>query len=288
MKILAKDIFGLPGEIYPPIIQDLLEDSYNKKYHFLTRDDFKLLSEIDSKYVYWIEILYRSHWAATSNLIRYNKWFELCHNSSVTNPNYIAFCSGLRGILECATDTYDALASVPLTMAQLLSHIEDALLRRPTLNRIISTELEDALIHFSFARKLTKHEDAPESHKAKTASEYIALLDSKDLPLKSLYAELCQVVHPAHQSTAWLVGVEEQYYKIQRPDDLAFILNLCGRYKECIEYIQVSSVNASMFIFQVLNMLSCPELHNSSADKYDMSNIPLYKRIDSAIRAQNA
>ncbi len=288
MKNSVKDIFGLPGEIYPPIIQDLLEGSYNKNYQFLTSNDYKLLSEIDSNYVYWIEILYRSHWAATSNLIRYDKWFELCHNSSVINPNYIAFCSGLRGILECATDTYDALASVPLTMAQASSHIEDALLRRPTLNRLESKELEDSLIHFAFARKLTKHEDAPKSHKAKTASDYIAPLDSKGLPLKNLYAELCQVVHPAHQSTAWLVGVEEQYFKIQRPDDLAFILCLCERYKECIEYIQMSSVNASIFIFKVLNMLSCPELHNSSADKYDMSNSPMHKKIETAFRMKNA
>lgn len=288
MKNSVKDFFGLAGERYPSIIQDLLKDSYNKNYQFLPLDDFKLLNEIDSNYVYWIEILYRSHWTATSNLIRYDKWYELCHNSSVVKPNYIAFCSGLRGILECATDTYDALGKVPLTIAHSLNHIEDALLRRPTLKRVVSEELEDALIHFTYARKLTKNENAPKSHKAKTASTYIAQLDSKDLPFKNLYAELCQVVHPAHQSTAWLIGVKDQHYNVQRPNDLEFILSLCGRYKECIEYIQMCSVNTSMFIFKVLNMLSCPELHNSSADKYDMSNTPLHKKIEEAIRMQNA
>lgn len=288
MSSSVTDIFGQAGEVYPPIIQNLLENSYEKKYQFLALDDFKLLSETDSNYVYWIEILYRSHWAATSNLIRYNKWFELCFNSSVVKPNYIAFCSGLRGLLECATDTYDALGSVPLTIAQASSYIEDALLRRPTLKRAISEELEDSLIHFSYARKLSKHEAAPKSHEAKTASYYITQLDSADLPLKNLYAELCQVVHPAHQSTAWLVAVEEQYYKIQRPDDLAFILDVCERYKECIEYIQMSSVNVSMFVFKVLNMISCPYLHNASADKYNILNSPLHKRIDAAFRMQTA
>lgn len=288
MKVSVKDIFGLSGDIYPPIIQDLLDASYNKKYQFLSNDDFKLLNGIDTNYVYWIEILYRSHWGATSNLIRHDKWYELCHNSSIVKPNYIAFCSGLRGLLECAADTYDALGSVPLTIAQALRDIEDALLRRPTLKRVFSKELEDSLIHFAFARKLKKHEDAPKSHEAKNASDYIAQLDSEALPLKSLYAELCQVVHPAHQSTAWFVGVEEQNYKIQRPDDLALILSMCGRYKECIEYLQRISVNTSIFIFKVLNMLSCPELYNSSADKYDMSYIPLHKKIEDAIRMQNA
>ncbi|WP_397459083.1 hypothetical protein AB3464_04710 [Pseudomonas asplenii] len=285
MNNLVKEIFGQAGEVYPPIIQDLLESAYNKKYRFLNDDDFRLLSKSDLSYVYWIEILYRSHWAATSNLIRHDKWYELCHNSSVINPNYIAFCSGLRGLLECATDTYDALGSVPLTLAEASSHIEDALLRRPTSKLLFSQELEDSLIHFSYARKLNNQEKAPKSHEAKTASYYIAQLDSADLPLKRLYSELCQIVHPAHQSTAWLVGSEEQNYKIQKPDDLVFILDLCGRYKECIEYIQMSSVNVSIFIFKVLNMLSCSELHNSSADKYNMSNSPLHKRIEAAMRA---
>ncbi|WP_198291713.1 hypothetical protein, partial [Pseudomonas asplenii] len=221
---LVKDIFGQAGEVYPPIIQDLLECSYNKKYKFLNLDDFKLLSGSDSNYVYWIEILYRSHWAATSNLIRHDRWYELCYNSSIISPNYIAFCSGLRGLLECATDTYDALGGVPLTLAQASSYIEDALLRRPISKILFSEELEDRLIHFSYARKLNKQENAPKSHEAKTASYYIAQLDSVDLPLKNLYAELCQVVHPAYQSTAWLVGSEDQSYKIQKPDDLAFIL----------------------------------------------------------------
>lgn len=288
MSNSVKGIFGQAGVVYPPIIQDLLESSYNKNYQFLCLEEFKLLSKSDSNYVYWIEILYRSHWAATSNLIRHDKWYETCHNSSVINPNYIAFCSGLRGLLECATDTYDALGSVPLTLAQVSSHIEDALLRRPTSTVVLSEELENSLIHFSYARKLNKHEDAPKSHEAKTASYYIAQLDSADLPLKRLYAELCQVVHPAHQSTAWLVESEEQNYKIQKPDDLAFVLDLCERYKECIEYIQMSSVNISMFIFKVLNMLSCSELHNSSADKYNMSNSPLHKKIEAAIWAQTA
>jgi len=284
----VKDFFGQAGEIYPPITKDLLESAYNKNYQFVSLDDFKLLDELDSNYVYWIEILFRAHWAATSNLIRYHKWYELCHDSSVVKPNYIAFCSGLRGLLECATDTYDALGGVPLTLAQALHYVEDALLRRKALKRAVSEELENCLIHFSYARKLNKFETAPKSHEAKTASHYISQLDSADLPLKNLYAELCQVVHPAHQSTAWLVGRKDESYTIQESDDLAFILDLCQRYKECIEYIQMSSVNISMFIFKVLNKTQCSELYNSSADKYDMSRSPLHKKIEAAIGIQPA
>jgi len=276
--------FGKAGEIYPPIVQDLLEGAYGKHYEFKSLDEFNLLDKVDSNYVYWIEILYRSHWAATSNLIRYIKWFELCYNSSVTKPNYIAFCSGLRGLLECSADTYDALGSVPLTLANASKHIEDALLRRPVLTRAISEELEDSLIHFGYARKLQKHEDAPKSHEAKTASYYISQLDSIDMPLKDLYSELCQVVHPAHQSMAWLVDQKtEQLYTIRESEDLKFILDLCERYRGCIEYMQISSVNVSLFIFKVLNKLVCSELHNFSADKYNMSNSPLNKKIQAAM-----
>lgn len=282
----VRDIFGLAGEVFPPIVQDLLAGSYDRNYQFLSLESFRSLSEVESNYVYWIEILYRSHWAATSSLIRYEKWYELCHHSSIVKPNYLAFCSGLRGLLECTTDTYHALGSVPLTIAETSTYIEDALLRRPTLKRGVSQELEDSLIHFSYARKLSKHEDAPKSHEAKTASYYIEQLDSPERPLKKLYAELCQVVHPAHQSTSWLVEFEDQNYTIQNPDDLNYILKLCSKYKDPIEYIQMCSVNISMFIFKVINMLSCPELHNPSAEKYDMSNSQLHKKIEAAIRRQ--
>lgn len=275
--------FGQAGEIYPPIVRDLLGEAYGKQYEFVSLDDFKLLNEVDLSYVYWIEILYRSHWAATSNLIRYIKWFELCYDSSVIKPNYIAFCSGLRGLLECSADTYEALGSVPLTLAHASKHIEDALLRRPVLTKVVSEELEDSLIHFSYARKLQKLEGAPKSHEAKTASYYISQLDSMDLPLKSLYSELCQVVHPAHQSTAWLVGRKDQFYTIRESEDLAFILDLCERYRGCIEYMQTSSVNISLFIFKVLNRFVCSNLHNSSAEKYDMSQSPLKKKIQDAM-----
>ncbi len=283
MSSVVRIFFGQAGEIYPPIVRDLLGEAYGKQYEFISPDDFKSLNEVDSSYVYWIEILYRSHWAATSNLIRYIKWFELCHDNSVVKPNYIAFCSGLRGLLECSTDTYEALGSVPLTLAHASKHIDDALLHRPVLIRAVSEELEDSLIHFSYARKLQKSEVAPKSHKAKTASHYISQLDSTNLPFKSLYSELCQVVHPAHQSTAWLVGRTEQFYTIRESEDLAFILDLCERYKECIEYMQMSSVNTSLFIFKVLNKFMCSDLHNSSAEKYDMSQSPLSKKIQDAM-----
>lgn len=283
-----KDFFGQAGEIYPPIVQKLLGDAYDKQYKFISLEDFERLDIVDSNYTYWIEILYRSHWAATSNLIRHNKWHELCCNSSLIKPNYIAFCSGLRGLLECAADTYDALGGVPLTLAHASKHIENALMRRPVSSRAVSEELENSLIHFSYARKLQKLEVAPKSHEAKTASNYISLLDSVDLPLKNLYSELCQVVHPAHQSTAWLVERTEQYYTIRKSDDQIFILDLCERYKECIEYIQMSPINISMFIFKVLNKSKCSELHNLSAEKYDMSQSALHKKIQDAIALQSA
>ncbi|MHB2050355.1 hypothetical protein [Pseudomonas sp. VEM90] len=287
MKKEVRDFFGKAGEIFPPIVQKLLGDSYGKKYQFISIDDFELLGELEANYVYWLEILNRSHWAATSNLIRYSKWYELCYDSSVTKPNYIAFCSGLRGLLECTADTYDALGGVPLTLAQALKYIEEALLRRPVLKRAVSEELEDCLIHFSYARKLNKLESAPKSHEAKTASHYISQLDGADLPFKDLYSELCQVVHPAHQSTSWLVGREDECYTIRESEDLVFILDLCERYKKCIEHMQMWSVNASLFIFKVLNKTACSELHNLSAEGYDLSQSVLHKKIKDAIDLQS-
>jgi len=47
--------------------------------------------------------------------------------------------------------------------------------------------------------------------------------------------------------------------------------------------MQMSSVNTSLFIFKVLNKFMCSDLHNSSAEKYDMSQSPLSKKIQDAM-----
>ncbi|MBD9561719.1 hypothetical protein [Pseudomonas sp. PDM09] len=284
--VTVENFFGKAGNIYPPIIKSLLEGAYNKKYDFLPLKQFEALNSVEINYVYWVEILYRAHWAATSNLIRHDKWFDACISNSVIKPNYISFCSGLRGLLESTADTYFSLGSVPLTLANSSGYIDDALGRRPAKKLAVSEELENALIHFSFARKLNKGEDSPASHRAATAGEYMSQLDSDELPIKRLYAELCQVVHPAHQSTAWVVENLGESYWVREPQDLMFISDLCQRYASCIEYIQMASVNISMFVYKAINEFDLVELINPSAKDYNMSQSPLHERMYSAFKRQ--
>ena len=72
---------------------------------------------------------------------------------------------------------------------------------------MISKELEDTLIHFTHARKLSKGEDAPSTHRARQPWEYIKRIEEmNNNGVKELYSELCELVHPAADSVLmWFV-----------------------------------------------------------------------------------
>jgi hypothetical protein len=274
------------GEIYPPIVRSLLNDSYGVKYTFDEIEAFKNLDITDRNFIYWSEILYRSHWAATTNLVRHEKWFNGCMEHSFANPNYIMFSSALRGLLESVTDTYHSLAAVPQTLAEVCDYIDPALRRETTDKLGCSEELENSLIHFQFAKRQNKPSTAPTSHHALQATKYIAEMDDPDLKLQKLYSELCQVVHPAQESTSWLTMTANNQYWVEQPRDIEFILDICERHSAAIEQIQIISANTSIFIFKALNEFNLSKLHNETARKINMATSPLQQKIDNAFKAR--
>jgi hypothetical protein len=103
---------------------------------------------------------------------------------------------------------------------------------------VVNKGLEDMLVHFQFARNLKKGEAALGTHKAESAAKYISVIDHEDSPVKGLYSELCQVVHPAAQSLSWFTDIGPDGVKIVWPDDSEAILDLCSQHGEIIEWIQ--------------------------------------------------
>lgn len=261
-----------------PMIKNLIDYSIGKQYTFTSEEEFKAQHSNERQKIYWQEIIYRSHWAATGSLIRTKKWLDACF-SAIESENYIAFCSSLRGLLESSADAYSALGAVPLTLAEASGHIKEALNGSNSKSLLISEELEDSLIHFIFARKLNKAELSPKSHSAKTASSIINELDSPSTPLKNLYSELCQVVHPAAQSISWLVESEGDTYSLTQPDEITLIKNLGQKYSSCIEEIITYPTNISIFIYKVINNLNIQNLKNPYADSLNMSASPLHNKI---------
>lgn len=272
-------LFGRAGDVYPGVLRDVVGEASGTAYSFMEIEQFEILLPSQKNQIYWEEILYRAHWAAVANSIRHLRWFDACVIHSTTQPNYLAFCAALRGLLESAADTKHSLEAVPLTIASAAGNILKALAGKLDGSFFISTELENCLIHFHHARKVGKEEDAPPTHRAETAAKYVSALDHAQYPVKALYSELCQVVHPAESSLHWLSHVSENGWEVGAQDDIGSIHKLVDRYKESISWIQQNSGNITILLCQVLNSLPRKQLHIESVKPWNMSELPVHRKI---------
>lgn len=183
------------------VLETLLPHLEGQRYKFLPLEEYRLLCEQDlslAMEVYWREILHRAHWAASASLIRTHRWLSGMLGAFI-EENLIVFCSCLRGLLEACADTWHSLSPVAPTLAYAKQTV-DLALRKQLKKNIIAEEIEDHLIHFTFARKPRKGETLPELHKAENVSRYLSALEREQPGLKEFYAELCDVVHPGAQS----------------------------------------------------------------------------------------
>lgn len=278
MSVIPR-LFGRAGDIYPKILRDVVSEASGTTYLFMGVEEFKALPPFQMNTVYWDEILYRVHWAALANAIRHLRWFDACVVHATSQPNYLAFCAALRGLVESAADTKHSLEAVPLTIASSAGVILEALNGRLNNSLCISTELENSLIHFHHARKVEKGEEVPPTHKAETAAKYLGAIDHADFPVKELYSELCQVVHPAEPSLHWLSQVDENGWKVGEQDDIGSIHKLMDQHKEAVSWIQQNSGNITILLCQVLNSLPRKKLHIESVRPWNMNELALHKRI---------
>jgi hypothetical protein len=248
----ADSLFGKAGPVFEKICVPILREFRTASYRLIAPDQFGKLPQKDMLRGYWTEILSRSHWAAISNLLRHQLWVDGCRSQFAKAPNYLGFCAALRGLVEAAADAVYSLRAVPLTLAKCNGPIRAAL--QGTLpNGLICSELENALIHFQFARKTAKREGPPDTHQAKKTTEYLRGADSQNDDLKSLYGELCEVVHPAAALLQWAASSDGERIHLSVADSHQQIVNLCQRHATAIEISLVESVNSSLLILGVLN-----------------------------------
>lgn len=272
-------LFGRAGEIYPKILRDIVGEASGTAYSFMDIEEFKALPTSNMNRVYWEEVLYRVHWAAVANAIRHLRWFDACVVHSTEQPNYLAFCAALRGLLESAADTKHSLGTVSLTIASSAGDVIKALDGRQNKYLFISTDLENCLIHFHHARKVDKEEGAPPTHRAETAAKYVSAIDHTEYPVKTLYSELCQVVHPAEPSLHWLSHVGENGWEVGKQDDIGCIHKLVDQHKKSISWIQQVSGNITMLLCHILNALPRNQLHVESVRPYNISELSLHNKI---------
>ncbi len=156
-KTTFAEIFGEDAEVFlevfeiaVPKLNGLTIDWAEKEFHELLTQDHH-----EAQKQYWLELLGRAYIAAAGTVVRQWQWVDgVC--SAYEKAAYLPFAGSLRGLLESTADSMHALQGAPLTLAKLSSHISHILNGDKTNTFIGSDELEQALIHFTYAKKTRK------------------------------------------------------------------------------------------------------------------------------------
>lgn len=272
------EIFGSEGLAYSNIVSRILDSHDNPKYKFISETEFKELADIDIRSAqaqYINEILYRVNFSSLSALARNFEWF----NSIVTcyeNDQYLPFASSLRCFIESAADSFHGLGNICTTLAKNKNLINSAL-NKANHEFIIIKELEDQLIHFTHARKVGRHEDVPDSHKADSASNYVKNLDKarKNTECYDCYAQLCQLSHPAAQGLLPMMvplGNDEFIFSCDFGQEKIkhFIIE---PNKKMFSSLLTFAFNPAILSLKMLNNLDQPQMHTASINELNLDHI---------------
>ena len=279
-------MFGTVGNGFLEILKKFPLTQLNKKYSFVDNEEFKKTLIADfakGNKIYWYEMLMRSHLAASTAILRGRRWLDGIV-SSVNENNLLTFAAALRGFIESSADAQTSLVSVPMTLARNYQMINKALLGQVN-EPFICKELEDALIHYSHARKPKKGEAVPETQKAMKVTEYMEILLKADVPqVIKCYARLCDLTHPGATSVwMWLEGDSDLEFRINLNQDRDIIKWFLAEYELMFPDIFMQAFNGSILTLALLNLFSIAEYHTPALKKWNFSNIPAWKNIQKAI-----
>jgi len=153
--------------------------------------------------VYWREILFRAHFAACTGMLRLNEWL---HGSqrAIVDGNVLMLAAGIRGFLEACADTFQGFSDVAPTLADCHTVVRRAINGELSEQVALAPELENTLIHFSYARKLSPGE-GPALHSAATAKDCVSVLSESAPDVVDVYHTLCDSLTPQHQAYSGLL-----------------------------------------------------------------------------------
>lgn len=286
-----KAVFGPKGADFLSLVEKVVRelDSRPTRYTILDVDSFRAVASRDlsaGMVIYWSEMLGRAHLAAVTSMIRSYRWcagMEASHQAKL----FLPYCACFRGLVESVADTYDALNGVAITLAENCSPIDQAL-RGEAECGLVCKELEDALIHFSYAHKPTKGAAVPNNQIAKTVADYLKpLTNGAAGDLKALYAELCQFTHPAAHSVQYMMIHENQSTMVLLSEhEQVRIDAYAERHQAVFPSLLMLAFNAPVLVLKVLRSFDVPDYHVESVAGLDLSDIPIWKRISGLLAAR--
>jgi hypothetical protein len=237
----------------------------------------------DGAKLYWEEILMMAHMASATSLLRSYHWLNaIC--DSINNKNQFGFASNLRGFLEAASDTYDAMGPVPETLIQQKELISLILSKRGK-TFATSAQLEAKLIHFLQARELLG-ESAPESHKVKKTAEYFESVDrEKRGPVRKLYHVLCEISHPSEASVTLFLDQQSNGYRklcVEGKYDIFADVHL--KHSDAVVTAFSCGINIALISLKVLNEFPLEKYHTPILDNSRFDVFPMGERIKRTLK----
>lgn len=250
-------------------------------YNFTPDEDFlKVDSIAEMQIIYWGEMMQRVHICAATSIKRVKKWYDATQTAYVSK-NYYAFCAALRGLIEACGDTFYTVSKIAEPLCTQFATIEVALNGHAS-SVLLSEPIEDELIHYMFAQKLSSAERAtsPASHSAKQVRTYMDAID--DSAVTDLYAELCQVSHPSKVSLVPFLLSTENCSLMLHEAHVDDVLNdqLLDRHKPAILSASNLAVLPAICLLKLINEFNAPLLEALRTDDTALSpanDTPLWK-----------
>lgn len=280
------EIFGAEAVFILNLLFRVLDNLDNYSYEFISQEKYHELMNYkieEAMEVYWLEILNRSHFSALTSLLRIRRWIEGINWGYKSNNAFVFFAS-FRSLLESLSDSNDALANVSFELAENRSFLE-VLFSGHRMDRLIFHQsLEDTLIHFTHARKLSKEENVPETHKAKSARDYLKAIESdQDDKISDCYTELCNYAHPSGWSIMrfadFFKSEQGTVYSLNFQPDQALIREFIVEYSTTFLSILALGILPSLAILKILNMLPVKSLHTRVVDQIDLDGLPAWEEV---------
>ena len=284
---MANNLFLECMRQYTATLQVVEQVPPQNRYRFMDNDAFVALIESgkigEANAVYIQEILFRAHMAARTTLYRNEKWMDSL-SITVERKNYYGFAASLRGLIECAADSYDCLRHVPGTFLRHFRAYRDALKGKFTQGIMDCGALEDILIHYTHAKKQPKHSSAPPSHKAKSSQQYLEQLeDQSGSVVRNLYAELCEVTHPAERTISIFFAedpADPTGMIIAKRPDLELIAGTLRRHEAAFTNIFQISFNSALITLYALNRFDDARIRTEGVEHLDLTYIPAFREYE--------
>ena len=175
-----------------------------------------------------------------------------------SDGNLLAFSASLRGFVEASADSFDLMKFLPATICKNLKLIYIQLKNPSLLNGAILSfkNLEDRLIHYSHARKIKKNDLALPNHTNKHNADYIMEIEKFGANKShELYAELCELTHPASSSVMCFVDETDRSMTLNFTKEKLAIEKILTKYNETLINLLQFSANTASETLSYLNVL---------------------------------